>query len=286
VVAPDQFPSFLRWLPGCEEVLVYEKQSKEVKEAVARCSALFCLDFNAPDRMGDLEETITSAGKPIAVIDHHRFPADFAEAYYTDDKASSTAELIYRLAVELDLDQYLDAISATCLYTGLVTDTGSFRFSSVNARVLHIAAALLDTGMNHLTIYDHIFDNNRLDQLKLKGYALSEKMVVTGAGQVAYISLNIEELKRFHYRPGDTEGLVNYALSIEGVHLAAFFSEKEDLIKISLRSKGQVDVNEFARKYFEGGGHIHAAGGRSRLSLAETIEKFETAIASVVTENV
>lgn len=286
VIAPDAYASFLQWLPGQEEILVFEKHGDKVREAVAACDAIFCLDFNAPDRMGDLQKVITEANKPIAVIDHHRFPADFAQAYYVDDTACATAELIYRLAVELGVEQHIDADTAVCLYTGLVTDTGSFRFSSVHSGVLRVAAALLETGMNHLEIYDQIYDSNRLDQLKLKGYALSEKMVLTGNGNAAYISLSKEELNRFNYRPGDTEGLVNYALSIKGVHLAAFFAEKEDLIKISLRSKGEVDVNLLAREHFEGGGHIMAAGGRSKLSLDETLAKFEKIMSNLFSEKV
>jgi len=286
VVAPDAPPRFLQWLPGAEDILVFEHHPDEVKAALAACDTVFCLDFNAPGRMGNAADAVTGAGKPIAVIDHHRFPADFAQHYYVDDTSCATAEMIYRLSDELGWTNRIDSDTATCLYTGLVTDTGSFRYSSVGPGVLRIAAALLDTGMDHIEIYNRIFDSNRLDQLKLKGYALSEKTVVTGNGNAAYISLSEAELKRFHFHPGDTEGLVNYALGIEGVHIAAFFAEKDDLIKISLRSKGKIDVNELSRKHFGGGGHIHAAGGRSKLSLAETIKKFEGIMADLFAETV
>lgn len=284
VVAPDAPPRFLQWLPDAGETLIFENRPDEVKAALAACDAVFCLDFNAPDRMGKAADAVTQAGKPIVVIDHHRFPSDFAQHYYTDDTSCATAEMIYRLADDLGWTDRIDADTATCLYTGLVTDTGSFRYSSVGPGVLRIAAALLDTGMDHVEIYDRIFDSNRLDQLKLKGYALSEKTVVTGNGNAAYISLSEAELKRFHFHPGDTEGLVNYALGIEGVHIAAFFAEKDDLIKISLRSKGEIDVNELSRKHFGGGGHIHAAGGRSKLSLAETVKKFEEIMSELFVE--
>ncbi len=275
VVAPDAFPDFLKWLPGSADIVVFEQKPAEVKALAAACDVIFCLDFNVPERMGDLQDTIMKAGKPIAVLDHHRFPGDFAQAYYTDDQASSTAELVYRLAMETGLVQHLDADTALCLYTGLVTDTGSFRFSSVNAGVMRMAAALLDTGMDHLQVYNNVFDNNRPEQLRLRGYALSEKLVVTGGGEVAYISLSEQELKRFDYRSGDTEGLVNEALSLRGVHMAGFFYEKDGLVKISLRSKGKVDVNAFARAHFDGGGHIMAAGGRSKAGLQAVVERFE-----------
>ncbi len=283
VVAPDAFPGFLAWLPGAAEVLIYENKADEVKRALGASDAVFCLDFNAPDRMGKASEAVTEAGKPIVVIDHHRFPKDFAAYYYVDDTACATAEMIFRLAGELGFEDRIDRETALCLYTGLVTDTGSFRFSSVNADVLRIAASLLDTGMHHTDIYDHVYDNNRLDQLKLKGYALSEKTVVTGHGKAAYISLTARELERFNFRPGDTEGLVNYALGISGVEVAAFFAEKDDLIKISLRSKG-VDVNALAGEHFDGGGHIFAAGGRSKTGMEATVRKFESLVNELFAE--
>lgn len=276
VIAPDDYPAFLRWLPGAKDILVHANDATRVKEALKLCDMVFCLDFNASDRMGPAEADVVKAGKPFAIIDHHRFPSDFAEAYYVDDEASSTAELIYRLSVELNLDGSIDSEVATCLYTGLVTDTGSFRYPSVRADVLRIAAALLATGMDHVEIYEQVYNSNRIEQLRLKGFALSERLKLTGGDQAAYIYLSASDLARFDFRPGDTEGLVNYALSIKGVHVAAFFAEKDKIVKISLRSKGILDVNNLAREHFKGGGHIHAAGGRSELSLEQTCRKFES----------
>jgi phosphoesterase RecJ-like protein len=275
VMVPDASPAFLNWLPGSDQVVVYERDAEKARSIIDSCDLICCLDFNAPDRMGDLADPILKSGKPMVVIDHHKAPAAFADAYYVDEKASSTSELIYRLTKSLNWRQHIDHISAICLYTGIVTDTGSFRFSSVSPKLMRVASRLLETGMDHTEVYRQIFDSNSLDRLRLQGFALSEKLVkIQGVG-VAYISLTLPELQRFSFQKGDTEGLVNYALSLKGVELAAFFSEAKDYIKISLRSKGDVDVNQMARKFFSGGGHMNAAGGRSDLSMQETIAKFE-----------
>jgi phosphoesterase RecJ-like protein len=275
IVVPDEFPDFLKWLPGANDIVAYDRNRREGAEQVAQAELIFCLDFNRPDRMSDLGKVITHAGKPMFVIDHHRDPAAFADAYYVDSEASSTAELIYRLISEMGQTDLIDVDGAMGLYTGLVTDTGSFRFSSVSPQVMRIAATLMEKGVDHTIIYDEVFDNSSLDRLKLRGYALYEKTEVIEGTGAAYIHLTSAELQRFNYRNGDTEGLVNYALGLEGVHVAGFFYERDGYVKISLRSKGQVDVNIIASACFNGGGHKNAAGGRSADSLEKTIQKFE-----------
>jgi len=274
VVAPDSFPKFLKWLPGCDQIIDCDHHPHRAEKAIHDCDLIFCLDFNHPSRLGAFEEMVTKSEKPKYVIDHHQDPDEFADQYYVDSDASSTAEMIYRLAAEMQETDLINADSAICLYTGLVTDTGSFRFSSVTPQVMQIAANLMSTGMDHVKVYNEIYDSSSLDRLKLRGYALSEKTVVIGDTGAAYISLSEEELERFNYRSGDTEGLVNYALSIEGVHVAGFFYERDGYIKISLRSKGEVEVNKISSALFQGGGHKMAAGGRSDLSLADTVAKF------------
>lgn len=280
VVAPDNFPKFLKWLPDCDQVIDSERYPHRADKALKNCDLIFCLDFNHPSRLGSFEDKVINSGKTKYVIDHHQNPDGFADYYYTDGNASSTAELIYRLASEMEETHLIDVDSAICLYTGLVTDTGSFRFSSVTPAVLQIAANLMSTGIDHVRVYNEIYDSSSLDRLRLRGYALSEKLVRLGETGAAYISLSEEELKRFNYQSGDTEGLVNYALSIEGVHVAGFFYESDGYVKISLRSKGQVEVNKISAALFHGGGHKMAAGGRSDLSLAKTVAKFE-AVANV-----
>lgn len=275
VVVPDDYPDFLKWPPGTDAILIYDQKVEEVKAALSACDTLFCLDFNTPDRMGKLTDTVLAARKPTVLIDHHRQPGDFADFYYVDDTASATAELIYRLFDDMGLLHLVDRDVATCLYLGLVTDTGSFRFPAVTPRVMRIAADLMEAGVDHSALYDKVYGSNREEQLKLVGHALSKKLRVIADGKVAYISLTNEELHHYHYRKGDTEGLVNQALSIAGVEMAAFFAETEDLVKISLRSIGEVDVNTFARAHFEGGGHKNAAGGRMPLPVGKAIEVFE-----------
>lgn len=274
VVAPDEYPNFLKWLPGTEEVIIYENDHEKADQAVSDSDLIFCLDFNHPDRLSHFKESVIRSGKPILVIDHHRDPDPFADEYYIDSNASSTAELVYRLVAEMKETALLDKNSALCLYTGLVTDTGSFRFSSVTPGVLRIASDLLERGVDHTVIYDKIYDNSTLDRLRLKGYALYEKTVLIENTGAAYIYLSERDLDRFNYHRGDTEGLVNYALSLEGVNVAGFFYERDGYIKISLRSKGDIDVNLIASTYFLGGGHKNAAGGRSNDSLEETIAQF------------
>jgi phosphoesterase RecJ-like protein len=274
IIAPDDFPKFLKWLPACDEVIICEHHSHKAQRAVDNADLILCLDFNHPSRMGAFEEMVSKSGKTKYVIDHHQDPDDFADKYYVDSEASSTAEMIYRLISEMEETDFIDQDAAISLYTGLVTDTGSFRFSSVSPYVLHMAANLMALGIDHVRIYDEIFDNSSLDQLRLRGYALSEKTHVIGETGAAYISLSEEELKRFNYQSGDTEGLVNYALSIEGVHVAGFFYERDGYVKLSLRSKGKVEVNKIASALFEGGGHKMAAGGRSDLSLEDSVAKF------------
>ncbi len=274
VIAPDAYPDFLKWMPGNEGVMVFEKNREKVAEVIKEADLIFCIDFNSPDRMGNLKDTVIEAHKPMVVVDHHRQPADFAQSYYVDNTASSAAEMIYRLNKALGWKKHLDHNAAICLYTGIVTDTGSFRFSSVSPKLMRIASRLMETGMDHTEVYRNVFDSQSVSRLKLQGFAISEKLEVMEDAAAAFISLTQEELQRFNYQKGDTEGLVNQALSIRGINMAAFFSEKDGLIKISFRSRGSFDVNTFARNHFEGGGHSMAAGGKSELAMNETLDKF------------
>jgi phosphoesterase RecJ-like protein len=278
VIAPDAYPNFLQWLPANDQILVYESQKEAAQKAIDACDLIFCLDFNAPSRLADLEKSVTGAGKPIVVIDHHQEPAEFANYYYVDDAACSTAQMVYRLAEALNVVHLINHDAALGLYTGLVTDTGSFRFPSVTPEVMRMAARLMETGIDHSRIYYEIFDSNSEDQLRLRGYAISDKLVVISELNTAYISLTQEELQRFNFRKGDTEGLVNVALGVKGVHFAAFFSESDGMVKISFRSHGSFDVNQFARRYFDGGGHKNAAGGRFMGKMDKAIALFKEAL--------
>ena len=275
VVVPNEYPEFLHWMKGHDVILDYEVKQNEVKRAFEEADVLFCLDYNAPHRAGDVQELINDFSKTIVMIDHHPQPDDFATYTYSDTSASSTAELIHEFAVGMDWEERIDVSIGECLYSGIVTDTGSFRFPATTARTHRIVAAMMDKGLQPFLIHQKIYDSNTESRLKLLGYSLSQKMEVLPEFKTAFISLSQEEMTRFGYQSGDTEGVVNYALSIKGVRFAAIFKEYDKHIRMSFRSQGSFSVNDFARANFEGGGHTNAAGGTSHESLQHTIEKFK-----------
>ena len=274
VITPNDYPSFLAWLPGNKEVIKYSTQVKEAKKNIEKAELIFCLDFNSLKRIEKLGPIIEKSKAKKFIVDHHPQPENFADFMLHDVNACSTAELVMDLINLLGEKKLLNKDIANCLYTGIMTDTGSFRFPSTTAKTHYIVAELIEAGAENSIIHDRIYDNNSQDKINLLGFCLYEKLKVFEDFHTAFISLSMEELKRFNYIKGDTEGVVNYALSIKGIHFAAFFVERDGIIKTSFRSKGNFNVNLFARNHFEGGGHIHAAGGSCNLSLDETINKF------------
>lgn len=275
VVVPNEYPDFLRWLPGDKSVLVFEKEPKKVEKLLDKADAIFTLDFNSFKRIEKLGELIAANKAPKVLIDHHQEPEKYAKYYFHDVKACSTCELVYDFIVGIGGKKLIDKKIAACLYTGLMTDTGSFRYPSVTYKTHLIISELLKTGITPTEIHSAIYDTYSEDRMKLLGYALSEKMVRLNNSSIAYISLTNKELERFNFKKGDTEGLVNYPFSIQGIRVCVLFNESpEGYVKISFRSKGKIDVNKFARAYFNGGGHINAAGGKSTDSLENTIKRF------------
>lgn len=274
VIVPNAFPQFLAWMPDSKKALNFQTQEKKVRDFVDKSDLLFVLDFNnfkRVEKLGDYLKEKESLDK--VVIDHHQTPDKMAKYYLWDVKASSTCELIYDFIKGMGHLRMLDKKIAACLYTGLMTDTGSFRFPSVNSKTHLIIADLLKTGMKHEEVHGAIYDTYSRDRMRLLGHALN-KIQVLPNNATAYIALTEKELKEFNYQKGDTEGMVNYPFGINGIKFCALFMEWEGMIKISFRSKGKIDVNKFAREHFNGGGHINAAGGRSNVGLNETIEKF------------
>jgi len=271
VVTPDDYPAFLKWLPDNENVLIFDKDRIIGQKAIDDADLIFCLDFNTADRMAGLREIIESKDCPKILIDHHQEPEQWTDIMFVDSSASSTSELIYRFIDGLDGLKHLDKDIGSCLYTGIVTDTGSFKFSSTTAETLKITAELMTLGVETSAIQNLIYDNSSEDRLRLMGYALTEKLLIFKEYNTAIIGLNAEELKRFNYKTGDTEGLVNYPLSISSVKLSIFISEKSGDVRLSFRSKGDIPVHEIARDHFNGGGHVNAAGGISDKSVDETI---------------
>jgi phosphoesterase RecJ-like protein len=272
---PDAAPYFLTWLNGSSQIVDFEHNSSLVANLISNADLIFCLDYNSADRVGtEMKNLILDATAKKVMIDHHPYPEDFCDLVISDMDCCSTSQLIFELIDQSVNVNMLDENIATPLYLGIMTDTGSFRFPSVTSRTHEVIAELIRRGVNHSMVHEKVYDSNTLDRLQLRGYAVAEKFQKLGDYPVAMISLTTEELERFHYKKGDTEGLVNVALSVEGVKVAAFFMERDGEVKISFRSKGSFFVNELAKHHFSGGGHKYAAGGVSSDSMEITLARF------------
>jgi phosphoesterase RecJ-like protein len=278
VITPSNYADFLHWLPGNDEVLIYEGNETKADALIDKATLIYCLDYNALSRSGSMQNSLSDASATMVLIDHHQNPEEFDNERFVEIGGSSTCELIYQYIDEYLEPSSLDKDTATCLFTGLVTDTGSFRFGSTTSKTLSVAANLMDLGVKPYEIHKQLFDNNRLIRLQFLGYFLANKIELIADGKVALAHLNTAELEKYDVITGDTEGFVNYGLSIGGVQLSALIIDRGSLVKMSFRSKDTFKCNEFAAKYFNGGGHINAAGGASKLSLEETLEKFKNAI--------
>ncbi len=275
VIAPNDYPDFLKWMPSEDTILHYDTNTKKADVLIFEADLIFTLDFNALFRAGEMESALENSSAVKIMIDHHQQPDDYSKYTYSDITMSSTCEMVYNFIKMLDDTDKINSDIANCLYVGIMTDTGSFRFPATTSTTHHVIANLIDKGANNSEIHNKVYDQNSYERLQLLGCALSNLKVIPEL-KTAYISLSQEELNTFNFKKGDTEGFVNYGLSLEGIIFAAIFieSQNDDIIKISLRSKGNFSVNEFSRTHFNGGGHTNAAGGRSNLSLNETIEKF------------
>ncbi len=276
---PDPCPEFLNWVKNGEEILDFENHTEHVTGLLANADLIFCLDYNGAGRLGaEMGDLLEAATAKKVMIDHHMDPDDFVDVAVSEPEVCSTAQLVTEFIVASGNSDKMNNSIGAPLYLGLVTDTGSFRYPSVSSRTHELVAFLLKSGVQHWLVHENTFDDNRLEKLRLRSYIIAERLEVLEEVGVAIISVTREELERFKYIKGDTEGLVNVALSIEGIKAAAFFAEGEEVIKISFRSKGDCYVNELAANHFEGGGHKYAAGGVSRASLKETIEAFKSVI--------
>ena len=276
VVSPNEFPDFLAWMPGSETVKIYEKDKENCTKILEEAELIFTLDFNALHRTGEMENVLSKLKVPFIMIDHHQKPDDYAAFMYSDTSFGSTCEMLYNFISLLGKKADIDKTIGTCIYTGILTDSGSFRFPKTTGTTHRIIAELIDLGVENTEIPTLLFDNSSYGRLQLLGRAL-QNMKVIPEHKTAYTTLTQDELNSFDYVKGDTEGIVNYGLSIKGINFTAIFIEnrEEKIIKISFRSQGDFDVNQFARDYFHGGGHRNAAGGKSELSMEETVNKFE-----------
>ena len=283
VIAPNEFPDFLAWLPASEKVLIYEKEKEKTSEVILAADLVFTLDFNALHRTGEMEQILRKVTAPFVMIDHHQKPDDYAAYQFSDTTYGSTCEMLYHFIAYLGYKNLIDKLIATCIYTGIVTDSGSFRFPSTTSTTHRVVADLIDVGVENGAIHNALFDDSSYSRLQLLGQEL-QNLKILADKKTSYITLSQNELDQNNFVKGDTEGIVNYGLSIKGIVFAAIFIEHRDenIIKISFRSQGTFDVNQFARTHFNGGGHINAAGGKSYLSMKDTVVKFKDILANTI----
>jgi phosphoesterase RecJ-like protein len=285
VVVPNEYPEFLHWLPGSDATYRFDWQNSQSQRAIQNSDIIFLLDFNALHRVGfDMQNALEKYPNDFAMIDHHQQPDDVTYMY-SDTEICSTCQMVYQFIEMMHDVALIDADIATCLYTGIMTDTGSFRFRSTTSKTHRIIADLIDKGAQNDRIHNNVYDANSYGRLLLLGQSLSNLQILPEY-KTAFITLTDEEKKQFDFQKGDTEGVVNYALSLKGIIFAAIFIEdkEQNIIKMSLRSKGTFSVNQFARNHFEGGGHDNAAGGKSMLSMDDTVTKFKDLVVTYKNE--
>jgi phosphoesterase RecJ-like protein len=285
VISPTNWASFLKWMPGCEKVIDFELHKDKAIKILEEAEILFCLDFNVLHRTKNMESHLAGLNCIKVLIDHHQQPQEEAFTYgVSDTNKSSTSEMVYDFIVESGHKDIINKDIAECLYTGVMTDTGSFRFPSASGNVHRMIADLKDAGMNHTLVHENIYDNFLENRLRFIGHVLLNRMEVFYEYNTAIMAVTKQDLLRFYMKTGDTEGLVNYLLTIQGIKFGALVIDRDEERKWSFRSKGDFDVNTFARTNFEGGGHYNAAGGRSSESLDNTVQKFKQVIKEYAAE--
>ncbi|MBS1657067.1 MAG: bifunctional oligoribonuclease/PAP phosphatase NrnA [Bacteroidetes bacterium] len=278
-ISPTDYPSFLKWVPGTEEVLIFEKEKAKCAELVEAATLIFCLDFNKLYRLDELGRFIENSKAPKILIDHHLEPDGFPSFQFWRVSASSTSELVYEFLAEMNEDKVIDPVMATCLYTGILTDTDRFRVPTTSPAVHRIVASLLEKGIDHTAVYGNIYESYTENRLRFWGFCVTEKMDIIKELNAGIISIERPEMNRFGIQLGDTEGLVNYPLWIDHVKVSALIMERQGEVKLSLRSKGDFSVEKICREHFGGGGHRNASGGTSYTSVKETKEKLISILA-------
>ena len=278
VVTPNDYGDYLAWLPGNETVVEFEKETERASAIIAGAELIACLDFNDLKRINEMGELVEKASAPTLLIDHHLDPPGFEDFTFHDTKASSTCELIFDFLHHMGWGETVNKAVASCLYTGIMTDTGSFRFPSTSPKVHRVVADLIERGADNGFIHQAVFDQMGENVLRFLGHCFTQKLRVLPEYRTAYITVSAQELVDYDIQTGETEGLVNYALNLKGMKFAALIIDRSKLVKMSFRSKGQVPANEFAKIWFAGGGHKNAAGGQSELSLEQTEARFLEAL--------
>ncbi|MDQ2178399.1 bifunctional oligoribonuclease/PAP phosphatase NrnA [Marinifilum sp. D714] len=278
IISPSAYPVFLNWLPQNSEVMIYTNGKKEAEDYLKSSDLVFIVDHNSFKRSGDLETILKDLPAKKIMIDHHPEPEQIVDLMFSDTAMCATCELMYEFIEALGDENLIDTHIAECLYTGIVTDTGGLSYNSSNPRTYQIVGDLLARGIDKSKIHSNVYDNFSTDRMKLLGHCLDQGLEVLSEYQTAIITLTKDDLLRFNYKDGDTEGFVNYPLSIQGMLVSVIFIEKEDMVKISFRSKGNVPINTVASAHFNGGGHMNAAGGRTTDNLKDAIDKFKAVI--------
>jgi len=276
VITPTDYPYYFNWMPGNDEVIIYTEHLEESAELISEAEVIFCLDFNALGRINEMGELVRKSNAVKVLIDHHLEPEGFDDYRWWDINACATAQLVYTfIASQLNNKQQVNKDVATCLYTGIMTDSASFCLPNTTSDVHRITADLIDAGAVNYQIYDLVYNNSTENRLRFLGLCISERLELLPEFNTAIITVDKFDLAKYEIKTGETEGIVNYALSIAGIRLAAFIVERTDKIKLSLRSKGEVPANDICRKYFNGGGHYNAAGGQSTDSLEHVVNQFK-----------
>lgn len=275
IVSPTKYPEFYHWMDGHDQVIIYSHHPKQSARVFEESDLLVCLDFNQLSRLGDMKHLVENfPGKKI-LIDHHPYPGSFTDLIISDISFSSTAELLYTVLKSTKLIKHIDRNAATSFFTGIMTDTGSFDFNVSNPNTFEAVAELTRMGIDQQDIHSKVYDNYSADRMRLMGFCLSNRMTVYPEYHTACMHITKEDQKNFHFVTGDNEGFVNMPLSIKGIVFSALFTEKDKYIKASFRSKGSFAVNEVSEKYFNGGGHLNAAGGEYYASMEITLAQFE-----------
>lgn len=273
VVCPSEYPGFLEWMDGVHQMVIYDADIDLAKAEIESGDVFFCLDFNALDRIDKVGEILAPIAKPKVMIDHHLEPESFPDFLLSDTTASSTSELIYDFIQLMGWEALLDIKIGECIFTGIVTDTGSFKYST-SPKLYRTVASLVELGVNDYLLQDLITNSQEEKHLRLLGHCLFNRMEILEEYRTGIITLTKEDYARFDIQRGDTEGIVNYILRIRGIIMAVFITEQPTIVKISLRSKGDFSVQEIAQKHFKGGGHKNASGGASFIGLKATLKKF------------
>ena len=278
VLVPNNFPGFLKWMNGAKDIIVYEWKKSLTRELIEAADLIFCMDFNVLKRIEQLRPLVERASAKKIMIDHHLTPDRFCNLTISHPEISSTSELVFRFICRMGLFEYLDKNCAECIYTGMMTDTGAFTYNSNSPQIYYIISELLQKGIDKDAIYNKVYGEFSESRIRLQGYVLYKKLKIFKEYNTALISLSLEEEKEFQWKKGDTEGFVNMPLGIGGIVFSAFIREEEELVKISLRSKGNFPTNQFATSVFNGGGHLNASGGEFYGRLEDAIALFEEAL--------